>query len=242
MPSAVDCPNAEWKLLFGLARYAGLRVPSESHLLTWSDVDFERCRLTVRSPKTEHHPVHDQRIVPITPKLAPLLQARFDESEPGDERLITVGGKGTGMTRRVQAIIKRASVEPWPRLWQTLRASCEKEWANTFPQYAVSKWIGHSIHVSGRHYANAVPDEIFDRAAELMGDSQSAQRQAQRNMHEPHGTDQKLAPLPDREQPGNAPDFMAFPTSSGSFDEDDKWSRGESNPRADTVSRSPLRV
>jgi hypothetical protein len=35
----------------------------------------------------------------------------------------------------------------------------------SFPQYAVSKWIGHSITVSGRHYANAVPDEIFDRAA-----------------------------------------------------------------------------
>jgi hypothetical protein len=35
----------------------------------------------------------------------------------------------------------------------------------TFPQYAVSKWIGHSITVSGKHYANAVPDELFARAA-----------------------------------------------------------------------------
>ena len=47
------CPDAEWRLLFGLARYAGLRIPSESHGLTWSDVDFDRGRLTVRSPKTE---------------------------------------------------------------------------------------------------------------------------------------------------------------------------------------------
>ena len=51
-------------------------------------------------------------------------------------------------------------------MWQTLRASCEKEWALTFPQYAVSKWIGHSIIVSGKHYANAVPDELFDKAAQ----------------------------------------------------------------------------
>ena len=50
------CPNPEWKLLFGLARYAGLRVPSETHLLTWRDVDFERCRLRVQSPKTERSP------------------------------------------------------------------------------------------------------------------------------------------------------------------------------------------
>lgn len=34
-----------------------------------------------------------------------------------------------------------------------------------FPQYVVSKWIGHSITVSGRHYANTVPEELFDQAA-----------------------------------------------------------------------------
>ena len=51
------------------------------------------------------------------------------------------------------------------RLWQTLRSSCEKEWEMRFPQFAVSKRIGHSIIVSGRHDANAVPDELFDKAA-----------------------------------------------------------------------------
>ena len=35
-----------------------------------------------------------------------------------------------------------------------------------FPQYAVSKWIGHSIAVSGKHYANDVPDELFDKATQ----------------------------------------------------------------------------
>ena len=34
----------------------------------------------------------------------------------------------------------------------------------TFPQYAVSKWIGHSITVSGKHYANDVPIELFAKA------------------------------------------------------------------------------
>ena len=33
------------------------------------------------------------------------------------------------------------------------------------PQFAVSKWIGHSLTISGRHYANHVRDELFDRAA-----------------------------------------------------------------------------
>jgi len=36
----------------------------------------------------------------------------------------------------------------------------------SFPQFAVSKWIGHGIVVSGKHYVNAVPDELFSKAAE----------------------------------------------------------------------------
>ncbi|HMN96932.1 MAG TPA: tyrosine-type recombinase/integrase [Phycisphaerales bacterium] len=190
------CPDAEWRLLFGLARYAGLRIPSESHLLTWGDVDFDRGRLTVRSPKTERYDGHEQRVVPVTPRLMELLQARFPSARPehcrgarsgqatcpdGEERLVAINGKGA-LIRPVRRIWARAGVEPWQRLWQTLRSSCEKEWAMTFPQYAVSKWIGHSITVSGKHYANAVPDELFDRAAGARGKriaSVSAQRQAQ---------------------------------------------------------------
>lgn len=141
------CPNAQWRLLFGLARYAGLRITSESHPLTLADVNFEHSRLTVRSPKTEHHAGHEQRIVPITPELMVLLQARFDEIEDGEERLITIGGKGGGMTRPTRRIITRAGITPWNGQWQTLRQSCEKALAMTYPQYAVSHWIGHSITV-----------------------------------------------------------------------------------------------
>jgi integrase len=176
------CPDSEWRLLFGLARYAGLRVPSETQLLTWADVDFDKARLTVRSPKTERWEGHEQRVVPITPKLMKLLRERFEAMPEGEAPLVAIGGKGA-VIRRVRAIWKQAGVEPWQRLWQTLRSSCEKEWAMTHPQFAVSKWIGHSITVSGKHYANAVPDELFDRVADLKPERKSNARPtcAQRN-------------------------------------------------------------
>ena len=88
-------------------------------------------------------------------------------------------------------------VEPWKRLWQTLRQSCEKQLAMSFPQYAVSRWIGHSITISGRHYANDVPDELFAKAADIEAETAagSAQRNAQRNaqqkMHDEGRNDQK---------------------------------------------------
>ena len=42
-----ELPNPQWRCLFGLARLAGLRIPSETHRPTWTDIDFERGRLAV---------------------------------------------------------------------------------------------------------------------------------------------------------------------------------------------------
>lgn len=36
------CPNIEWKLIFALAQFGGLRTPSEPLLLRWADIDWER--------------------------------------------------------------------------------------------------------------------------------------------------------------------------------------------------------
>jgi len=160
----VKLPDAQWRLLFALGRLAGLRIPSESHLLTWADVDKERGRLNVRSPKTEHHAGHERRSVPITPRLMELLNEAFGDGKAPEAALVSM--RGSGNVRRVlDAAIAAAGVAPWPRLFQACRASCEQEWAMTYPQYAVSQWIGHSITVSGKHYANAVPDELFERIA-----------------------------------------------------------------------------
>ncbi len=233
------CPNAQWRLLFGLARYAGLRIPSESHLLTWADVDFDRARLTVRSPKTEHHAGHERRFVPITPKLMKLLQDRFDECEEGDQRLVTIRGKGA-VQRQVEAICDRAGIELWERLWQTLRQSCEKEWAMSFPQYAVSKWIGHSITISGRHYANDVPDELFERAAKTHA-PQAAQNAAQK-LHERGGSGKKRKTAPAEAEGRNSSQFRNLRDISVSPELTSTWSRGELNPRPVTVNRPLLRV
>jgi integrase len=49
------CPSAEWRPIFALARYGGLRVPSEVLRLRWGDIDWHNNKFTVTSPKTEHH-------------------------------------------------------------------------------------------------------------------------------------------------------------------------------------------
>ena len=233
------CPTVQWRALFALARYAGLRVPSETHLLTWADVDWERGRLTVRSPKTEHHAGHEHRMVPITPNLMRNLEDAFDAAKPGLEHIVTITASGQ-LRRRLVGIVKRAGVEPWPDVFQTLRRSCEKEWAAQFPQSAVSKWIGHSITVSGKHYANSVPDELFDKAAKS-----TAREAVQNPVQHPAASARNSSQTQKRDEAHDADNPAvcgALQQSATGCVSEEQWSRGESNPRAGTVSRPRLHV
>ncbi len=113
---------------------------------------------------------------------------------------------------------------------RTLRRLRDIEWAQTFPQYAVSRWSGHSITVSGRHYANSIPDELFDRVAKGEAAQNAAQSGAESSV--PERT--SAAPA----EPGVL--RMSIPVNgmrseSKEPKNKEKWSRGELNPRAVTV-------
>ncbi|MSR56050.1 MAG: site-specific integrase [Planctomycetaceae bacterium] len=158
------CPDTQWRLLFALSRFGGLRCPSEHLALRWGDVDWERGRLTVRSPKTEHIPGHESRIVPLFPELRPYLEAAFDEAEPGTEFVITLRrDANTNLRTRLTKIIQRAGLKPWERLWHNLRATRQTELAGEHPAHVVCTWLGNSEAVAREHYLH-VTDTDFDRA------------------------------------------------------------------------------
>ena len=62
------CPDNEWRLIFALSRYGGLRCPSETLSLRWDDVKWDQDRIRVPSPKTEHHPGGECRWIPLFPE------------------------------------------------------------------------------------------------------------------------------------------------------------------------------
>src|SRR5262249_37139077 len=72
---------------------------------------------------------------------------------------------GANMRTTVAKIIRRAGVEPWPRLWHSLRASCESDLAQSFPLATVTKWLGNTPSVALRHYVDPT-EAAFDRALE----------------------------------------------------------------------------
>ena len=164
------CPDAEWKVIFSLSRYGGLRCPSEHLALKWADVDWEHNRILVRSPKTEHHPGGESRLIPLFPELREQLEALLlDENTPeGSEYVITrYRRKNSNLRTRLEKIIKRAGLKPWPKPFQNLRSTRETELAEEYPLHVVTAWLGNSEPVAAKHYLQ-ITDEHFQRAANAL--------------------------------------------------------------------------
>lgn len=165
-------PTTEWRLLFGLARWAGLRVPSEPRGLRWCDVDWENKRFLVHSPKTERHHGHDTRWIPIFPELMPLFKARFDEASEGEEQVIPRLSKRTNHNSTIRYAARLAGVERWPRCFHSLRSTRQTELQQKYPGYVVCSWLGNSEIIARKHYLQ-VTDAHFEQAAQTTTASDS---------------------------------------------------------------------
>jgi integrase len=175
------CPDVEWRLLFALSRFGGLRCPSEHLALSWSDVDWERSRFLVHSPKTEGHEGKAERWVPIFPELRPHFEAAFDAAEPGTVWVINRYREANQNLRtQFLRILRRAGLKPWQKLFHNLRASRQTELAESFPLHVVCEWIGNSQVIAKNHYLQ-VPDMYFERAIKSGAESgaHAAQNAAQ---------------------------------------------------------------
>jgi integrase len=163
------CPDVQWRLLFALSRYGGLRCPSEHLALRWVDVDWEHGRITVHASKTEHHDDGGIRVFPLFPEMRPYLEEVWERAEPGTEYVITrYRDSTTNLRTQLTKIIRRAGLKPWPKLWQNLRSTRETELAETFPIHVVCEWIGNTVAVAAKHYLQ-VTDEHFEQAATPRG-------------------------------------------------------------------------
>jgi integrase len=148
------CPNAEWRLIFALARYGGLRCPSEHFALRWADVDWTAGTMRIDAPKT------GVRVMPLFAELRPYLEDAFD---PESEFVIVDNRSKSNLRTQLTRIIKKAKVKPWQKLFQNLRATRSTELAKEYGPYAEAEWLGHSPEVAGEFYVRATADD-FARA------------------------------------------------------------------------------
>ncbi len=169
--------DPEWKLLLSLARYLGLRIPSEAFSLTWDCIDWERGRIRIPSPKTE---VHDKsfRIAPILPEVRPHLDRLFFADVSPNRSVYVLAGlrsresakaadrgfwANLNLRQHFLRLLGRAGVKPWPKLWHNLRASAQTDLTRRFPIHVVCDWLGNSVDIAREHYLQ-VTDADFEAA------------------------------------------------------------------------------
>jgi len=101
-----------------------------------------------------------KRVVPIEPKLYQLLLKAFAQAEEGEQRVCPISQHC--LWRNFQIIRKRAELPRWKDAFKVMRKNYETDWAQAYPQYAVSAWTGHGIQVSARHCLQ-VPEELYQK-------------------------------------------------------------------------------
>lgn len=174
--AAIPAKQVNLRTIFALARWGGMRCPSEPAVLKWGHIDWNKGRMTVLSPKT------GKRETPIFPELRPYLAAAFRHAESlgragAGDAVITRGDGATNWRSALEEAIHRAGMEPWPKLFQNLRSTRETELMKQFPIATACKWLGNSAKVALAHY-NQVTDADFEAA---LGGSKKAQQNPQQS-------------------------------------------------------------
>jgi len=179
-------PDSEWRLIFALSRFGGLRCPSETLSLRWQDINWSTGKMLVHVPKLERIAGKGTRLVPIFPELKPYLNAVWEEAKPGSPFVIRrYRSRNANLRTQLLRYLALAGLPKWPKPFTNLRASMATELAARFPAHVEAEWVGHSEKIAREHYLQ-VTEADFARA--LAGDEKAAQNPAQQN-EEPGGNE-----------------------------------------------------
>ena len=183
-----ECPDDDWRLVFALARYGGMRCPSEILTLRWSDVLWDQKKLRIDSPKTGF------RFCPIFPELAPILEAAFDAAPEGATFCVQRYRQGYNPATTMKKIIERAGHEPWPKLFINCRSTRRTKLERQFPNHVVNKWLGHSAAVAARTRTRPDKAGTYASSSEVTPHLQQLGRQMNAE-HQRNKSDNVDAPL-----------------------------------------------
>ncbi|MFT3784737.1 MAG: site-specific integrase [Tepidisphaeraceae bacterium] len=157
----------EWKLLIALARYGGLRIPTEAIALKWTDINWDAGKITVPSPKTERHPGKAYRTIPLFPELKGLLMEAFEQAPEGAVYVLPrFRNPAQNFRTQFTKLLTHLGIDPWPRLFQNLRSTRQTELAENWPSHVVCAWMGNTERIALGHYLQTTEDH-FRKAAGL---------------------------------------------------------------------------
>ena len=172
--------GTEWRLVIALARWGGLRIPSELVGLEWSDVRWDEGKFLVPSPKTAHHTNGESRWVPIFPDLLPYLRTAWEAAPDGTTKIISRNMTGQSNLRsKLLWTLRKAGLKPWPRLFQNMRSMRQTELDEQYPSHKVCAWMGNSMLIASKHYLQITEADFRSASGQPIGNAESDARATQ---------------------------------------------------------------
>ena len=209
-----------------LARYGGLRCPSEVLSLRWQDIDWDSGRIVVQSPKTEHHAGKASRTIPLFPELRPILAEAFDLAPEGavfvvDERMRATGQSRLAGLQPANAIRADHQTGRPDAVAASVPQPCGESARQNWRGIPIARGLrlaGQQRRIARKHYLQ-VTDADFERAAEAQ--EKAAQKAAtQRTECGAAGTRRerrRIAPI-ERQHLSSAP-LLRFPANRNLYTE-----------------------
>jgi integrase len=160
-------PDPELQLAIVLARWCGLRMPSEIKELRWRDILWKKNRIIVRSPKTEHHAgkgIRMPKLFPIVRRYLKALRRLRPDAEPDDYVFRPAMRCNPHWLANLQC--RELGIKPWPKFFTNLRASCATDLAERYPSHVCQAWLGHTEQVANTYY-RMVTESYYRRPGKL---------------------------------------------------------------------------
>ena len=145
------CPSDEWKVFFRLIRAVPMRIPSEVQELTWSDIDTAANTILVHSPKTRHIG-KAARLVRLFEDLQNPLK-ELQQSQDNEQYVFPNIRKLSNIGKLAGDIVKKAGVETWPYIFNSIRASTETDLMDEYGLRLACQWAGNSASTAMKNYA-----------------------------------------------------------------------------------------
>jgi integrase len=158
----MDAADAELRLIIALARYAGLRTPSEIWPLQLTWINEEAGTLKVLDSKRRRFPEKRWRHPPLFPEFRRLLTDAFHAAPDGATHIFrNPTNTATALRNRLERLCLKCKILPWPKLWQNMRSTRETELLDAgYPIHVVCAWLGNDPKVAIRHYAQIAKDHV----------------------------------------------------------------------------------
>ena len=146
-----SCEHIQWKLLFAMSRFLGLRIPSEINQMRWEHINWEKNQLTIFSPKTarKNKPF---RVVPLPVKVRLHLESAHAVRDTASPYVFSCLRHHSNLATGARRLLTKVQMKTWKAFWNSLRASCQTDLMDAYGIGIACDIVGNSPAIAYKYY------------------------------------------------------------------------------------------